>query len=105
MLSTRSLNGFEEIIVVTVIELEFVCQTRTFFFFKSEHVLFFLTRSLIDRCQIVTGTYRKKCFKIRLEAFQITFIATQIKVLRWSLSLICIISVLTTIYSLKNYIV
>ena len=28
------------------------------FFFKRAHAFFFLTRSLIDRCQIVTGTYK-----------------------------------------------
>ena len=36
-------------IVVRVIELEFVCQTSAFF----------LTWYLIDRCQIVTDTYKK----------------------------------------------
>ena len=30
-LSVRSFNGFEEKIVVTVIELEFICQTNTLF--------------------------------------------------------------------------
>ena len=32
MLSVRSLDGFEENILVTVTELEFVCQTSTVFF-------------------------------------------------------------------------
>ena len=58
----KTLNSFEKINVVTVIEPEFVCQTSTvdFFFvlFFSKSV-FFLTRSLTDRCQIVTDTFKK----------------------------------------------
>ena len=47
ILSVRSLYGFEEKVVVTVIELEFVCQTPTLAFsFKSVHVLFFFLRAL-----------------------------------------------------------
>ena len=55
MLSVRSLDGFEENILVTVTELEFVCQTSTvfFFFFQKSACAFF---SLIDRCQIVPDT-------------------------------------------------
>ena len=64
----RSLNGFEEKLVATVIELELFCQTSNVFFFKSVHALFLLKRSLIDRCQIVTDTC-KKSFKVSLEAF------------------------------------
>ena len=43
MLSVRSLDGFEENILVTVTELEFVCQTSTVFFsfFKRVHARFF----------------------------------------------------------------
>ena len=52
MLSVRSLTAFEEIIVVTVLTKLVRC------FFKSILVLFFLTPSLIDRCQIVTDTYK-----------------------------------------------
>ena len=63
ILSVKTLNSFEEINVVTVTEPEFVCQTISvffffFFFFFSKNV-FFLTRSLTDRCQIVTDTLKK----------------------------------------------
>ena len=56
----KTLNSFEEMNVVTVTEPEFVCQTSTvvFFVFFSMSV-FFLTRSLTDRCQIVTDTFKK----------------------------------------------
>ena len=59
--SVRSLNGFGEKIVVTVIELEFVCQTSTIviFFSKVHRCFFSLTRSLIDGCQIVTDTCKQ----------------------------------------------
>ena len=51
------MNVFEEKVVMTVIELKFVCQTSSivFFFLRSVHKLFFML-SLIDRCQIVTDT-------------------------------------------------
>ena len=67
MLSVRSLDGFEENILVTVTELEFVCQTSTvfFFFFQKSACAFF---SLTDRCQIVTDTWKKLYFKVCLEA-------------------------------------
>ena len=64
ILSVKTLNSFEEINVVTVTEPEFVCQTISvvfffcLFFFFSKNV-FFLTRSLTDRCQIVTDTLKK----------------------------------------------
>ena len=52
----RSMNVFEEKVVMTVIELKFVCQTSSIFFFlRSVHELFFML-SLIDRCQIVIDT-------------------------------------------------
>ena len=53
----RSMTVFEEKVVMTVIELKFVCQTSSivFFFLRSVHELFFML-SLIDRCQIVTDT-------------------------------------------------
>ena len=51
------MNVFEENVVMTVIELEFVCQTSSIvFFLRSVHELFFFMLSLIDRCQIVTDT-------------------------------------------------
>ena len=54
ILSVRSLNGFERKVVVIVIELEFFYQTRTLVFsFKNVHMLIFLTRSLIDRWEIL----------------------------------------------------
>ena len=50
------MNVFEEKVVMTVIELKFVCQTSSIFFFlRSVHELFFML-SLIDRCQIVIDT-------------------------------------------------
>ena len=50
-LSVRSLTVFEENIVVTVLA------KLVSLFFKNVHALFsFLTRPLIDRCQIVTDT-------------------------------------------------
>ena len=51
IISVRTLNVFERKIVVRVIKLEFVCQTVVSFVW-----IFFLTRSLIDMCQIVTCT-------------------------------------------------
>ena len=68
----RSLNVFEEKIIVTVIELEFVSQTSIIFcflfFFLTVHGLSCLTGSLIDRCQIVTDTCRI-CFEVCLDTF------------------------------------
>ena len=51
------MNVFEEKVVMTVIELKFVCQTSSivFFFLRSVHELFFML-SLINRCQIVIDT-------------------------------------------------
>ena len=71
ILSVRSLYGFEEKVVVTVIELEFVCQTPTLAFsFKSVHALFFfLTRSPIDRCKIVTSTRKNNILKFVWKPF------------------------------------
>ena len=66
------MNVFEEKVVMTVIELEFVCQTSSIvFFLRSVHELFFML-SLIDSrlWQILVN----KGFKVCLEAFQINFI-------------------------------
>ena len=56
--SVKSLNGFEEKAVSTVSELEFACQTCSLVFSsqKNKCALFFLMRSLIDRCQIETDS-------------------------------------------------
>lgn len=58
ILSVKTLNSFEEINVVTVTEPEFVCQTISVvvvvFFFQER-----FTRSLTDRCQILTDTLKK----------------------------------------------
>ena len=43
---------------MTVIELEFVCQTSDVVFSKV-CIRFFLMRSLIDRCDIVTDSWKK----------------------------------------------
>ena len=53
---------------MTVIELEFVCQTSTVVFSKV-YIRSFLTRSLIDRCHVVTDNWKKNCLKVCLEAF------------------------------------
>ena len=51
------MNVFEEKVVMTVIELKFVCQTSSIvFFFLEVYMSFFFMLSLIDRCQIVTDT-------------------------------------------------
>ena len=66
------MNVFEEKVVMTVIELKFVCQTSSIvFFLRSVHELFFML-SLIDSrlWQILVN----KGFKVCLEAFQINFI-------------------------------
>ena len=67
------MNVFEEKVVLTVIELKFVCQTSSivFFFLRSVHELFFML-SLIDSrlWQMLVN----KGFKVCLEAFQIIFI-------------------------------
>ena len=55
----KTLNSFEEMNVVTVTEPEFVCQTSSVVFFFFSMSVFFLTRSLTDRCHIVTDTFKK----------------------------------------------
>ena len=64
ILSVRSLTVFEKNIVVTVLQTSFVV-------FKSERVLFFsFTRSLIDRCQIVTDTCKNNVTKFVRKPFK-----------------------------------
>ena len=49
-------------ILVTDIKLKFVCQTSTVdndFFFLNVQALLFLTLSLLNRCQIVTDTFKE----------------------------------------------
>ena len=50
------MNVFEEKVVMTVIELQFVCQTSSIVFFLEVYMSYFFMLSLIDRCQIVTDT-------------------------------------------------
>ena len=96
ILSVISLIVFEENIVVTVLA------KLVPLFFKCSCAFSFLTRSLIDRCQIVTDT----CIKM----FQSLFGSLLNHLYHYAnenvsvklLSLICITSILTTIYSLKN---
>ena len=66
MISVRSLTVFEENIVVAVVA-ELVS-----LFFKSVHALFFsfLTRSLIDKCQIVTDTCKNNFSKYVRKPFK-----------------------------------
>ena len=65
MLSVRSLTDFEENIVVTVlaklVPLVFKCSYAFFFF---------LARSLIDRCQIVTDTCKNNVSKFVWKPFK-----------------------------------
>ena len=100
ILPERSLNVFKEKCKDshrTWVRLPNQCR-----FLKSVHALFFLTRSVNAGCQIVTNNCKKN-FKICLEAFKITFSITQIKNMSVKpLSLICITSILNTIYSLKS---
>ena len=64
ILSVRSLTVFEKNIVVTVLQTSFVVC-------KSERVLFFsFTRSLIDRCQIVTDTCKNNVTKFVRKPFK-----------------------------------
>ena len=64
ILSIRSLNVFEENIVVTVFA-ELVP-----LIFKCSYALFFLTCSLIDRCQIVTDTCKNNVSKFVWKPFK-----------------------------------
>ena len=65
------IRWFEEKVVLTVIELEFVYQTRTLVFaLQSVQALIFLTRSLIERCQIVTDTCRNNVLKFVWKPFK-----------------------------------
>ena len=96
-LSVRSSTVFEENIVVTVLA------KLVSLFFKNVHALFsFLTRPLIDRCQIVTDTciimFQSLFGSLLNHLYHYANENVSVK----HLSLICITSILTTIYSLKN---
>ena len=86
---------------MTVIELEFVCQTSTVVFSKV-YIRSFLTRSLIHRCHFVTDNWKKLFESLfgSLLNHLYRYINKNISVK--SLSLICITSVLNIFYSLKN---
>ena len=92
MLSVRSLTAFEEIIVVTVLTKLVRC------FFISILVLFFLTPSLIDRCQIVTDTYKNNVPKFDGSLLNHLYRYANKNVSVKLLSSICITSISTTIY-------
>ena len=64
ILSVRSLNVFEEGIVVTVLS------KLVSLFFKYSCAFFFLTHSLIDRCQIVTDTCKNNVTKFVRKPFK-----------------------------------
>ena len=86
ILSVWTLDVFEGKIVITVIKLEFVCQTSHYYFFKSVNVLFFLVCSQINRCQIVTDTC-KKMFRILFGSLLNHLHCYTNKNIWWSLSL------------------
>ena len=91
ILSIRIIECFWRNIVVTVLA------KLVPLFFKCSYALFFLTCSLIERCQIVTDTCKNNVSKFvwnyRYENENVS-----LRHLFW----ICITSILTTIYSLKN---
>ena len=64
ILSVRSLTVFEENIVVTVLA------KLVPLFFKCSYAFFLLTRSLIDRCQIVTDTCKNNVTKFVRKPFK-----------------------------------
>ena len=70
-LSVRSLTVFKEKILVTDIELKFVCQTSASVLKRA--CAFFLTRSLIDRYHIVTDTFKKSVLKPFWKPFKSPF--------------------------------
>ena len=79
------------------------CQTSSFVF-QMFLRFFLLTRSLIDRCQIVTDTCKNNVSKFVWKPFK-----SSLSLRKWKsrcfgedLSLICITSILTTVDSLKN---
>ena len=61
ILSIRSLNDFEEKVVLTVVNIKFICQ-------KVYMRFFFFVHALIDRCQIVTDIC-KKMFQVVCKRF------------------------------------
>ena len=91
ILSVRSLTDFEENIVVTVLA------KLVLLVFKCSFAFLFLARSLIERCQIVTDTCKNNVSK-----FVWNYRYENENVSLRHLSWICITSILTTIYSLKN---
>ena len=93
ILLVRLLTVFEENIVMTVLA------KLVSLFFKSVHVFFFLTRSLIDKCQFLTDKMFQRLFGSLLNHLY-NFANENFSVKHFSL--ICIPSILTTIYSLKN---
>ena len=64
ILSVRSLTGFEENIVVTVLA------KLVLLVFKCSYAFFFLAHSLIDRCQIVTDTCKNNVSKFVWKPFK-----------------------------------
>ena len=89
-LPVRSLTVFEENIVVTVL------LSKVYIRF------FFFTRSLNYRCQVMTNTRKMMCQSLSGNLFNHLYHYMKMKMFRWSLSLICITSILTIIYSFNN---
>ena len=77
------------------------CQTSSVVFLKSVLAFFFLTRSLIQRCQIVTETCKNNFSKFVGSLLNHLYHYGNENVSVTLLSLICITSILSTIYSLK----
>ena len=90
ILSVRSLTALEENIVPSSVV-----------FLKSVLAFFFLTRSLIQRCQIVTETCKNNFSKFVGSLLNHLYHYRNENVSVTLLSLICITSILSTIYSLK----
>ena len=88
-LPVRSLTVFEENIVVTVL-------------LSKVYMRFFFTRSLNCRCQIMTNTRKMMFQSLSGNLFNHLYHYMKMKMFRWSLSLICITSILTIIYSFNN---
>ena len=88
-LPVRSLTVFEENIVVTVL-------------LSKVYMRFFFTRSLNYRCQIMTNTHKRMFQSLSGNLFNHLYHYMKMKMFRWSLSLICITSILTIIYSFNN---
>ena len=97
ILSVRSLTAMEKDSVVTVL-----AKLVPLFFQKCTCAFFFHTRSLTDRSQILTDTCKNYVPNFIGSLLNHLYHYANENVSVKHLSLICITSILTTIYSLKN---